>query len=236
MNTPFFISSLVGIFISFFTLVYVVLKTYKEKKQIKSDYEHRYSSWDLSRDRIEEDMYNMIDTITSPQSILDTSSSLFLSIPQKEHELSNKLMNESFFSDLGIKLGELNVVEKQVLCIMPFHRKFEPRYQAVGFACKSANLKCIRSDEMDATGRVLNNIVELILTSQVVVAIMDGRNPNVFYEIGIAHALGKPVLLLMQNSEKNNIPFDLSSNYVIIYNDLNDLSFKLGSRLKALQK
>jgi hypothetical protein len=49
----------------------------------------------------------------------------------------------------------------------------------------------------------------------VVVAELTGRNPNVLYEVGMAHCLGKPVVLLCQT--QGDIPFDLSTRRVVIY-------------------
>jgi hypothetical protein len=44
-----------------------------------------------------------------------------------------------------------------------------------------------------------------------------GRNPNVMYELGIAHTLGKPVFMLSQSTD--DLPFDIQSRRVIIYKD-----------------
>jgi nucleoside 2-deoxyribosyltransferase len=53
------------------------------------------------------------------------------------------------------------------------------------------------------------------LSASLTVADCTGRNPNVFYEIGLAHALGKPVILITQNSE--DIPFDVTHIRYIQY-------------------
>jgi hypothetical protein len=52
----------------------------------------------------------------------------------------------------------------------------------------------------------MNDIWSMIFSSSVIVAECTGRNPDVFSEIGIAHTLGKPVVLLTQN--EYDIPFD----------------------------
>ncbi|MCY1507063.1 hypothetical protein D9M68_413290 [compost metagenome] len=54
---------------------------------------------------------------------------------------------------------------------------------------------------------VIQDVISLIDRSAFVVCDCTGRNPNVFYEIGIAHSLGKEVILITQSGE--DIPFDL---------------------------
>lgn len=62
-----------------------------------------------------------------------------------------------------------------------------------------------------------------------IVANIDGRNPNVFYELGIAHALGKEVILIAKSVEE--VPFDIRSNKLIIYKDIQELSASLKKEL-----
>ena len=77
--------------------------------------------------------------------------------------------------------------------------------------------------------------IELILKAQIVIGVLDGRNPNVFYEIGIAHSVGKPVILIAAEHEKVKIPFDLQQHRFIFYNSLNDLEEKLKNALKFVR-
>lgn len=60
----------------------------------------------------------------------------------------------------------------------------------------------------------------MIETSHILIADITTRNPNVFYELGIAHALGQKVILMTQN--KDDIPFDLLRFRHIIYEDNSD--------------
>ena len=68
-------------------------------------------------------------------------------------------------------------------------------------------LSVARADEMFTTRAVMLDIWTAICSSRIVIADCTGRNPNVFYEIGIAHAVGKPVVLITQ--DKNDVPFDV---------------------------
>ncbi|EGQ5282741.1 hypothetical protein I4B36_003512, partial [Enterobacter hormaechei] len=62
-------------------------------------------------------------------------------------------------------------------------------------------------------------------SAQLIIANISGRNPNVFYELGIAQALGKPVVIVSKGAK--DIPFDLKNRQVIIYDNPADLRLKV---------
>lgn len=95
-----------------------------------------------------------------------------------------------------------------VFVLMPFTKDFGNVYQfGIKAACDNAGAYAERVDEQFFEGSILQRIYNQIDKADVIVSDMTGRNPNVFYETGYAHALGKHVILLTQNSE--DIPFDL---------------------------
>ena len=94
-----------------------------------------------------------------------------------------------------------------VSAMMPFEASFTPVYEALRSAVESAGLRIRRADDIWENPAIIQDIVSLIDRSRVVVADCTGRNPNVFYEIGIAHTLGRDVILITQNPD--DIPFDL---------------------------
>ena len=72
-----------------------------------------------------------------------------------------------------------------------------------------------RADDIFSDGAIVEDIWKAIINAFVLVADCTGRNPNVFYEIGIAHAMGKPVVLLTQDS--SDVPFDVRHLRLIRY-------------------
>ena len=76
-------------------------------------------------------------------------------------------------------------------------------------------LECVRADDMFGSDIVMNDILDAIQTAEVVVADLTGQNPNVFYEVGLAHAIGAPVLLLTQSLA--DVPFDLRHRRIQLY-------------------
>ena len=74
---------------------------------------------------------------------------------------------------------------------------------------------CERVDSEPILGKISTKIYDMIARADIVVSIMTGRNPNVFYETGYSHAQGKPTILLAENPDE--IPFDLKDYFHILY-------------------
>lgn len=83
-------------------------------------------------------------------------------------------------------------------------------------AIEQAGLTPVRADnEIFATGKIMDQVWRGIRQAKVLVAELTSKNPNVFYELGLAHALEKPVVLVSSNEE--DVPFDLRHIRVIVY-------------------
>src|SRR5258708_1379266 len=67
---------------------------------------------------------------------------------------------------------------------------------------ESLGLECARVDELDFTGRITDEIVRAIRNSYFVVADLSEERPNCYYECGYAHALGKPIIMLIQRGQE----------------------------------
>jgi hypothetical protein len=123
-----------------------------------------------------------------------------------------------------------------VSVMMPFGKEFDPVLTALQVAAKGVGLRCVRADDIWIHHHVIQDIVDLIAKARVVICDCTGKNPNVFYEIGIAHSLGKDVILITQT--KGDIPFDLQSHrykqYLSNKEGLADLSEAIQARLKTL--
>ena len=100
--------------------------------------------------------------------------------------------------------------------MMPFGSWFDRYYQEVYVpAIKEAGLEPTRADELFSTGSVVEQIWEQISKSRVLLADLTDKNPNVFYELGLAHAASKPVVFTAARID--DVPFDLRHLRVIVY-------------------
>jgi len=103
-----------------------------------------------------------------------------------------------------------------VFVLMPFSQDFDDVYKlGIGPACKGAGAYCERVDEQIYTENIMERIRNQIAKADLIVSDLTGQNPNVFYETGYAHALGKTTILLTQKAE--DIPFDLKHTPHIVY-------------------
>ncbi|MEX3314627.1 hypothetical protein [Sulfitobacter sp. PS-8MA] len=107
------------------------------------------------------------------------------------------------------ELSDKPINPKLVSFMMPFSGPFTSVYQDVKAVLEADGYQCQRADDMWVHAHIMTDIIELICTSAVVVCDLSGKNPNVFYEAGIAHTLGKEVVLITQSPE--DVPFDLRS-------------------------
>lgn len=120
--------------------------------------------------------------------------------------------------------------------MMPFGSWFDRYYKDVYFpAIKDAGYEPVRADDLFQTGSVMEQIWDQIRKAKVLLAELTGKNPNVFYELGLAHALGKPVVFVTGSIE--DVPFDLRHLRVIIYEVREpEWSKKLGKNITAYLK
>lgn len=75
---------------------------------------------------------------------------------------------------------------------------------------------CERADETYTTNPILQDIIQSIQESSIVIADITPNNPNVFYEVGYSHAIGKPTILLC-DKKREKLPFDVSSFRTLFY-------------------
>jgi hypothetical protein len=105
--------------------------------------------------------------------------------------------------------------------VMPFTSPIGGYYQNIYEpAIQKAGMRAVRADaDIFGTGKIMDQIWSGINAAKVLVAELTTRNPNVFYELGLAHALNKPVVLVSSNEP--DVPFDLKHIRVIYY-DVSD--------------
>lgn len=92
--------------------------------------------------------------------------------------------------------------------LMPFREDLRPVFDDhIKQVCALLGLSVARADQIFSVRPIMDDIREAVLTARFIIADLTDFNPNVFYEIGICHALGKDVILITQDSK---VPFDLS--------------------------
>lgn len=125
---------------------------------------------------------------------------------------------------------------KLVAVMMPFDGAFSPVYEAIRTAVADVGLECKRADDIWVSDHVMEDVISLLWGARVVIADLTGKNPNVLYEAGIAHSLGRDTIQIAQSAD--DIPFDLrglrSVEYTPSAAGLNSLGAQIGARLGNL--
>ena len=99
---------------------------------------------------------------------------------------------------------------KSAFVIMPFDDEFDSAYELfIKEALEGAGFETRRADELVNHRNILQDVIAGIESADLVVADLTGANPNVFYELGVAHSLERPTILLTQSVD--DPPFDLRS-------------------------
>jgi hypothetical protein len=120
--------------------------------------------------------------------------------------------------------------------MMPLSQEFSAVYRSIRKACEDVGFECVRADDIWEDSVIIQDIFSLIFRAQVVVVDFSGKNPNVMYETGIAHTLGKEVIPIAQSLD--DVPFDLKHHRILKYlpntEGLQDLRKRLATKLNQL--
>jgi hypothetical protein len=140
------------------------------------------------------------------------------------------------FSPTVFTVPESPANQNLLAVMMPFDAAMAPVSTAIQKSAQANGLECKRGDDIWNSSVVVQDIFELIYKAFIVVCDFSGRNPNVFYEAGIAHTLGKHVIPITQNND--DVPFNLRHHRYIHYlnnaEGLSALTAKLEERVGGL--
>lgn len=100
--------------------------------------------------------------------------------------------------------------------VMPFGGWFDDYYESIYKpAIEHAGLGACRADDLYRPSTIVTDIWTYTKSAKLILADLSGKNPNVFYELGLAHALAKPAILVTESMD--DVPFDLRALRVLQY-------------------
>lgn len=193
-----------------------------------------YSAYDEDRAYLEKEITKLSNDLLSSQKRWEEVNHLLLSSLNKNSNTNNHISFDDFLYNFNINPNNLTIDKNLIFVLTSFSDDAINDYITIKNICYKLGFNATRGDEELIKGDVLSHTVEHIAKSRIVIANINGRNPNVFYELGIAHAMNKPTLLV--SHIENRIPFDIQNKFVVIYADQEDLEQKLETRLIQILK
>jgi hypothetical protein len=104
----------------------------------------------------------------------------------------------------------------KVFVVMQFSEPYKQLYsEVIQPVANEFGLEAYHVGEVFGPGVILNDIVQGLVEAKVVIAEVTPSNQNVFYELGYAHALGKPTILLAERGKQ--LPFDITGYRCLFY-------------------
>lgn len=222
----------VGIVTVFAVLLGVVMVIYTNRRQTRYDAERHRVELEMMRRSIESQMYSLNEKLLATEDRWRDVNHLLISSQNRQPDLMVPLKenpSSSFLVSSGISAEDLKIERDLVFVLTPFHPGYKDQYETISSTCASLGLRAMRGDEQFVSGDIFPHILRLIVRARIIVANIDGRNPNVFYELGIAQALGKPVILIAPTPE--DVPFDIRTKRLVLFQSLGELREKLKDEL-----
>lgn len=150
---------------------------------------------------------------------------------------NNKSINyKVFLKQFGLLNDNIEIRKNSAVFLTPFTEEGEHLFRDCQKILSNVDIFLQRTDNYVEKEDIMMNIVSLIVQSEIVIVNINGRNPNVYYELGIAHAIGKPTILLSETKfESDDIAFDLRQKRIIMYSSMQDLEQQLLYQISRLK-
>lgn len=217
---------------AFAALLGVVMMLYTQRRHTNYDEERHRIELELMRRSIESQMYGLNEKLLATESRWRDVNHLLISSQTRQPdavETAKYSQASTFLSSAGIPPDGIAIERDLIFVLTPFHPTHKKQFEVIASVCSGLGLRAMRGDEEFVSGDIFPHILRLIARARIVVANIDGRNPNVFYELGIAHAMGKPTILISPTPE--DVPFDIRTKRLVLFQSLEELHQKLRDEL-----
>jgi hypothetical protein len=206
-----------------------IMREMRLSREMQQDIASRefHSQYSRNREDLERQLYRINQELTDTRSEFKEIYHLVAETQSKRSSEAER--DSSFKKTFGI--ADINEDKDHVFILTPFSKTEQSTYSTLVGFFQSHGRSVSRGDETSAPGDIFSHIIKEIASASLIIANLNGRNANVLYELGIAQALDKKVIIIAHVKEK--VPFDLQSQRTILYSDKKELIDGLTSSLLA---
>lgn len=197
-------------------------KNRKEDKNIQLLEE--WIEYKKKRSEIEE----KIESLT--QQLINSDVSEYLDINRLVFDGQDKIGNKKavdydlFLKQNGLSIKEIEIKKDRAVFLTPFNNNGVHLFDICKDTLDKMGIYLTMTDNNVEKSDILSNIILLIIKSEFVIVNINGRNPNVYYELGIAHTLGKQTIIISNaNNLIEDIGFDIRQKRIIMYKSDDEL-------------
>lgn len=137
------------------------------------------------------------------------------------HQIQKAPINIMLQGAASVDVRNIRIDHKPSVCfvVMQFTDEYNSLYQEViRPTCEAFGYTVVRADDFYTSGLIINDITRSIEEATIVIADITPNNPNVFYEVGYAHGIRKPTILL-SDRKRDQLPFDMSGFRTLFYDN-----------------
>ena len=204
-----------------------------KKETYKLDKLIRYSK---KREELEEE----ISLLT--RELMHSDLSEYLNVNRLVFEGQNIIGNSKsinykmFLKQFGLLNDNIEIRKNSAVFLTPFTEEGEHLFRDCQKILSNVDIFLQRTDNYVEKEDIMMNIVSLIVQTEIYIVNINGRKPKLYYELGIAHAIGKPTILLSETKfESDDIAFDLRQKRIIMYSSMQDLEQQLLYQISRLK-
>lgn len=216
-------------------LVLICTKFYNRKNS-GIDKLNELMRYNQKREEIEQEIESLTRELmrSDVAQYIDTNRLVFDG--QKDILRSNILSYDNFLEQAGIRKDSIEIRKDSALFLTPFSREGDELFRRCRAILGEMGIFLQKTDNYVEKDDILMNIITLIVQSELIIVNIDGRNPNVYYELGIAHALGKATVILSKiDFMHDDIGFDIRQKRIVMYRDYGDLERQLLYQISRLR-
>ena len=224
--------SIVAVVLGFLGILLATMQFYFSRRGTRYDIDHQRVELEMMRKSIESRMYELNEKLMATQMRWKDVNHLLVASQDRQQDFtakSQRIQLSPFLKSSGVTQEDIDGDSRLVFVLTPFHPNFRSSFETIAEVCRGLDLNAMRGDEESIQGEVFSHILRLIVRSRFVIANIDGRNPNVLYELGLAHGLGKQTILVAKRPE--DVPFDVRAKKLVLYNGRTDLRLKLSEEI-----